>query len=144
MCGVVWGRTQPPKLGMVRRMGDCHHDSVFGEHRASICRGSAPVSLPPSPSPASTVERFFSLCTCHLLNGGQAESPQHVPHLRGCSQTTPQTDMCPPLISGVNSWLDSSLPPCCGRGFFVSVAQQSTHAHLSSHLVFVKNDTCSK
>lgn len=29
-------------------------------------------------------------------------------------------------------------PPCCGWGFFVSVAQQSTHAHLGGHLAFVK------
>lgn len=43
----VWGQTPTPlSRGTVRRTGDPHHDSVFREHRVSICRGNA--SVPPA------------------------------------------------------------------------------------------------
>lgn len=42
--------------GTVKRTGDPHHDSVFGEQRKSICRGTTSVSPP-------ALRRFFSPLT---------------------------------------------------------------------------------
>lgn len=99
---------------------------------------------PTTPSMASTVERvFFPFVPAVFLMEDMQSPLSTFPTCVGAHSLHHRLT-CPSLISGVNSWLQSSLPPCCGRGFFVSVAQQSTHAHLTSHLVFVKNDTCSK